>query len=129
MKLTNTPSILGYSLPAEWARHEATWLAWPKFEIDWPGKIPTVEWAYGEIVRKLAAGEAIRILVDSAATEKHARSLLVSATVDLEKVDFIQGEKLTGDGRPQTLYSLTTIGREAFVAYIAVLEKILGLGK
>ena len=54
---------------------------------------------------------------------------LITHLRTLEKVEFIQGEKLTGDGRPQTLYSLTTSGREAFVAYLAVLEKILGLGK
>lgn len=47
----------------------------------------------------------------------------------LEKVDFIHGEKLTGDGRPQTLYKLTGNGRKAFIAYLGVLEQILGLGK
>lgn len=54
---------------------------------------------------------------------------LITHLRTLEKVEFIHGEKLTGDGRPQTLYSLTASGRDAFIAYIAVLEKILGLGK
>jgi predicted ArsR family transcriptional regulator len=47
----------------------------------------------------------------------------------LEKAHFISAEKLTGDGRPQTLYLLTPGGREAFVAYLGVLEQILGIGK
>ncbi len=47
----------------------------------------------------------------------------------LEKAEFIAGEKLTGDGRPQTLYVLTVSGRAAFVAYLGILEQILGLGK
>ena len=47
----------------------------------------------------------------------------------LEKAEFIGGEKLTGDGRPQTLYNLTPTGRRAFIAYLGILEKILDLGK
>ncbi len=54
---------------------------------------------------------------------------LITHLRTLEKVEFIQGEKLSGDGRPQTLYSLTPSGRQAFVAYLAVLEQILGIGK
>ena len=54
---------------------------------------------------------------------------LITHLRTLEKADFISAEKLTGDGRPQTLYVLTHAGREAFLAYLAILEKILGLGK
>jgi DNA-binding HxlR family transcriptional regulator len=54
---------------------------------------------------------------------------LITHLRTLEKAGFISGEKLTGEGRPQTLYVLTEPGREAFVAYLGVLEKILGLGK
>ena len=54
---------------------------------------------------------------------------LITHLRTLEKTDFISGEKLTGSGRPQTLYSLTPAGREAFLAYLAVLEQILGLNK
>jgi len=54
---------------------------------------------------------------------------LITHLRTLEKAEFITGEKLTGDGRPQTLYVLTAVGREAFVAYLGVLEQILGLRK
>jgi DNA-binding HxlR family transcriptional regulator len=54
---------------------------------------------------------------------------LITHLRTLEKAEFISGEKLTGDGRPQTLYALTGSGRAAFVAYLGVLEQILGLGK
>ena len=54
---------------------------------------------------------------------------LITHLRTLEKTDFISGEKLTGRGRPQTLYSLTPTGRDAFLAYLAVLEQILGLNK
>jgi DNA-binding HxlR family transcriptional regulator len=54
---------------------------------------------------------------------------LITHLRTLEKAEFITGEKSTGDGRPQTLYVLTAYGREAFVAYLGVLEQILGLGR
>lgn len=54
---------------------------------------------------------------------------LITHLRTLEKAEFITGEKQTGDGRPQTLYALTVSGRAAFVAYLGVLEQILGLGK
>ena len=54
---------------------------------------------------------------------------LITHLRTLEKAEFIGGEKLTGDGRPQTLYNLTPTGRQAFIAYLGILEKILDLGK
>lgn len=54
---------------------------------------------------------------------------LITHLRTLEKAEFINGEKITGDGRPQTLYALSTAGKKAFVAYLSVLEQILDLGK
>lgn len=54
---------------------------------------------------------------------------LITHLRTLEKAGFIDGEKQTGDGRPQTTYQLTPAGRKAFEAYLAVLEQILGLGR
>lgn len=54
---------------------------------------------------------------------------LITHLRTLERAEFIGGEKFTGEGRPQTLYTLTHAGRAAFVAYLGVLEQILGLGK
>jgi agmatine deiminase len=84
-----TPAELGYAMPAEWERHEATWLGWPHNPTDWPGKLDTIRWVYGEIVRKIAPGEIVRMLVDSPAQEKLARSYLARAGADLERVEFV----------------------------------------
>ena len=54
---------------------------------------------------------------------------LITHLRTLEKAEFIAGEKITGDGRPQTLYTLSSAGKKAFVAYLSVLEQILDLGK
>ena len=77
-----------YFLPAEWEPHEATWLAWPHKASDWPGKLPAIHWVYGEIVRKLAVGEKVRIVVDSPAVEHRARSVLTAARADMTQVEF-----------------------------------------
>ena len=61
--LTKTPAELGYRMPAEWDRHAATWLGWPHHATDWPGKLSAIRWVYGEMVRKIAPGETIRMLV------------------------------------------------------------------
>lgn len=84
------PSELGYSMPAEWDKHEATWLGWPHNETDWPDKIDTIRWVYGEMVRRIGAGERVRILVNNTAQEKLARKYLARAGADLKSVQFVE---------------------------------------
>jgi agmatine deiminase len=84
-----TPAAQGYSMPAEWEKHEATWLSWPHNPADWPDKIDTIRWVYGEIVRKISAGEMVRILVGSKAEENGARKYLIRAGTDIRRVEFI----------------------------------------
>jgi agmatine deiminase len=85
----NTPAALGFSMPAEWELHDATWLGWPHNPTDWPDKLDTIRWVYGEIVRKISPGECIRILVDSRAEEQLARRFLVRSGADAGKIEFV----------------------------------------
>ena len=87
---TKTPAQLGFRMPAEWEPHAATWIAWPHERRDWPGKLAPIPWVYGEVVRRLTGGERVRILVDDAATERRARSLLGRVGADLAQVDFFR---------------------------------------
>jgi agmatine deiminase len=48
--------------PAEWEKHDATWIAWPHHEPDWPGKLAPIPWVYAEIVRVLQERERVEIL-------------------------------------------------------------------
>lgn len=84
-----TPAELGYTMPAEWERHEATWLGWPHNETDWPDKLDTIRWVYAEMVRKITAGERVRMLVGSQAEAKFASSYLRRAWCDLARVQFV----------------------------------------
>jgi agmatine deiminase len=84
-----TPSALGFAMPAEWDKHEATWLGWPHNVTDWPDKIDTIRWVYGEMVRKIGAGEIVRILINNKAEEKLARRYLSRAGANLKQVQFV----------------------------------------
>jgi agmatine deiminase len=84
-----TPAELGYAMPAEWERHEATWLGWPHNASDWPGKFEVIPWVYGEMVRKISTGEKIYLLVRHQADENFARRIFKHVGVDLRKVQFV----------------------------------------
>ncbi|MCU1259238.1 MAG: Porphyromonas-type peptidyl-arginine deiminase [Bryobacterales bacterium] len=83
-----TPRALGFRMPAEWERHEATWIAWPHNRLDWPGRFTPIPWVYAEIVRKLSAVERVRILVDSAEQEQRARGMLRKVGAVMPAVEF-----------------------------------------
>jgi len=79
-----------YRMPAEWEPHAATWIGWPHNVTDWPGKFPPIPWVYGEIVRTLAPGEVVRILVNSAMQQTQASRVLNKVGVDLARVEFLR---------------------------------------
>ena len=77
-------------MPAEWEPHEATWLGWPHNPTDWPDKLDTIRWVYGEDGAQDRAGcETVRMLVNSRAEERPARRYLTRAGADVKCVEFI----------------------------------------
>src|SRR5947207_14803291 len=62
--------------PAEWEKHEATWIAWPHHEPDWPGKLAPIPWVYAEIVRALHGHERVEILCHDDGVKDDARRIL-----------------------------------------------------
>ena len=96
-------------MPAEWEPHEATWIAWPYNEDDWPGRFEPIPWVYGEIVRKLAAVERVRILVND---EEAARKVLSKVGANLTAVDFYRVETdrvWTRDFAPSFVVAQTSV--------------------
>ena len=85
-----TPREQGYRMPAEWEPHAATWLAWPHNSEDWPGRFHPIPWVYCDIIRHLSRVEAVHLLVDNAAAEQRARSLLSKVGAHLSRVHFHQ---------------------------------------
>jgi agmatine deiminase len=70
------PAALGYRMPAEWEPHAATWLAWPHYKGDWPGKFEPIPWVYAEIIRNLAKHERVELIVNNAVAARQARRVL-----------------------------------------------------
>ncbi len=83
---TSTPK--GYHFPAEWERHEATWLSWPHKEASWPGKIDMIYKPYCEFIKLLAKSEKVRINVADEVLKSFAISHLQNAGADLSQVEF-----------------------------------------
>lgn len=82
------PSLESFRMPAEWEPHAATWLAWPHYEGDWPGKFEPIPWVYAEIIRVLAKHERVELVVNNAAAARRARKVLERADSFSENVRF-----------------------------------------
>lgn len=63
-------------MPAEWEPHAATWLSWPHYRGDWPGKFEPIPWVYAEIIRNLAKHERVELIVNNATAARQARRVL-----------------------------------------------------
>jgi agmatine deiminase len=85
--MEKTPSAFGYRMPAEWERHEATWIGWPHNKTDWPGKFAPIPWVFGEMVRKISQGEIVRIIAVPD-VQRQAKRVLKRIGVDFKMVEF-----------------------------------------
>lgn len=83
-----TPKQLGYHFPAEFARHDATWLSWPHKEASWPGKIETIYPVYAEFIKRVAEGEKVNINILDAAMQQKAIRHLHQVDADLSNIQF-----------------------------------------
>lgn len=73
-------------MPAEWAPHDAVWLAWPSHEELWQESLPAVQEAFTALCRAIVdvdpetgtrQGEALKVLVPTAKARADAERALV----------------------------------------------------
>src|SRR6266498_2853786 len=83
--LSDQPAL---RMPAEWEPHAATWMAWPHFRGDWPGKFEPIPWVYAEIIRYLSRHERVELIFKDAAAERLARKTLKRAHALNDNVRF-----------------------------------------
>jgi agmatine deiminase len=87
----DTPLSKGYYMPAEWARHDATWLSWPKNPLTFPLEVlGEVEGIYAQMAAALSEGELVRILVDDAEAEERAHDIVAKAGADMTHIDLVR---------------------------------------
>ena len=87
--IDKSPHELGYYFPAEFAKHDATWLSWPHKEASWPGKIKTIYPVYAQFIKLVAEGEKVNINVVDAAMKSQALEYLTKASADLNNIRFL----------------------------------------
>ncbi len=76
------PRTFGFRMPAEWVRHRATWLTWPREEgISFPGKEQAMFAFWADLVRLLSSGELVRINCFSRQQRRSIQELLESRGV------------------------------------------------
>lgn len=85
---TTTPKQQGYFFPAEFAKHDATWLSWPHKEASWPGKIEAIYPVYAEFIKRVAEGEKVNINVLNEAMKQKALGHLQQVGADVGNVQF-----------------------------------------
>ncbi|MEM3170047.1 MAG: agmatine deiminase family protein [Candidatus Nitrosotenuis sp.] len=86
--LMETPKRLGYSMPAEWEKHQATWLAWPHDPVTFPNRVKKVEDVYIKIISALHKNENVNIFVKDPSAKSRVSRILEQNEIDLKKINF-----------------------------------------
>jgi len=84
--MIQTPKQLGFHFPAEFEKHDSTWLSWPHKEASWPGKIETIYPAYSFFVKKLAESEKVNINIADEAMKVKVLEHLKDADSNLSQI-------------------------------------------
>ncbi|HEX4449108.1 MAG TPA: agmatine deiminase family protein [Polyangiaceae bacterium] len=82
------PREAGFRMPAEWAPHASTWVAWPSHEDLWLENLGPAREAFGQLVAAIAEGEFVDVLVLDEAGEDAARRVLAGDCVRYHRVPF-----------------------------------------
>jgi agmatine deiminase len=84
-----TPRACGYAQPAEWAPHDAVWLAWPSSAELWGEHLGPAQAAFAELALAIASpDERLEVLVPDAAREAAAARALAGANVRFHRAAF-----------------------------------------
>ena len=85
--MNETPSSLGYRMPAEWETHSGTWLTWPHNPETWPEQdMQQVETEFMGIIRPLAKNESVHILVNDEVMRNAVESTLNVNNVEMKNI-------------------------------------------
>ena len=77
-------------MPAEWAPHAATWLAWPHNRETWPTQLARVQEIWLRMMVELARAEQVNLLVNDANVESEVAARLKTAGATMENISFLR---------------------------------------
>lgn len=87
---SQTPSQLGFRMPAEWQLHHSTWLTWPKDPETWPDRVKQVEEIYLQMIAAVTPHEIVDLLVDNEESERVIRDRCTAAAASRIRFHHIQ---------------------------------------
>ena len=85
---TDTPTALGFAMPAEWTRHAATWTSWPFDDGLWEGHLEGVREEFTHLVTTIARFEPVTLNVRDEKVEEDARRRLEQTDNALHNITF-----------------------------------------
>lgn len=74
--MSKTPKETGYRMPAEWEKHDATWLSWPHNVESWPGKFDGIPETWAIFTKLISVTETVHICAGGDQVMKQAESLV-----------------------------------------------------
>jgi len=77
-------------MPAEWARHRATWLSWPHNRETWPTYLEKVRAVWIQMICALAPCERVYLLVNDDAAAQDVAARLKAARAAMENVTLLK---------------------------------------
>lgn len=90
LQLSPTPKELGYTFPAEWHPHRATWLTFPHNEASWQGeRLAKMRPQYLAFIKAISAGENVGIVANDEHLKLFITAELEKTGVDLSKIEFV----------------------------------------
>lgn len=83
-----TPKQCGFHFPAEWEKHEATWLSYPHKEASWPGKIESIFPSYNLFIKELSEVEKVHININDKEKQTLIEKQLKANNTKIENLCF-----------------------------------------
>ncbi|MGI9264407.1 MAG: agmatine deiminase family protein [Gammaproteobacteria bacterium] len=77
----------GFSMPAEWERHERCWMAWPCFEELWGSHLAGAQLGFADVAKTISRFEPVTMLAPEAAIEDASRLCGASVTIQCCDLD------------------------------------------
>jgi len=74
-------------MPAEWEKHDATWLAWPHDPVTFPDRVKKVEKAYLKMIWVLHKKESVNLFVTDLKMKTRVTRILKQKDVELDKIN------------------------------------------
>ena len=86
-------TIVEYTFPGEWEKHEGTWLIWPhNYGIITPEYVDMIDDIWITMTQALHTGEKVHIVAYNSSERSRITNLLMEAGTDMSQIDFILAE-------------------------------------